>query len=75
LAVIDESAVDHAAALEAQGEVDEDRVPLLVRLLEWFNAPLSSLPDHVREALGKVALVTTFNSIAVLLYVMVFRRH
>jgi hypothetical protein len=81
LAVIDEAAVEQAAQREAaeataaQGELDEERVPLLVRLLEWMNAPLSSLPDPLRELLGKIALVTTLNSVAVLLYVMIFRRH
>lgn len=78
VAVIDEAAVEHAADLDDQAAVDAenvaDRVPLIVRLLEWLNAPLSGLPDSVREALGKVALVTTFNSLAVLLYVLIFRR-
>jgi hypothetical protein len=81
LAVIDEAAVEHAAQLEAaetaaQSELDGGRrASLLVRLLEWLNAPLSSLSEELREALGKVALVTMFNSVAVLLYVMIFRRH
>jgi hypothetical protein len=46
-----------------------------VRILEWVNSPLAGLSDEIREALGKVALVTTLNAVAVLTYVLVFRRH
>lgn len=50
-------------------------VPLLVRVLEWINAPLAGLSDGVRTAIGKIAIVTTFNAVGVLLYVLIFRRH
>jgi len=33
------------------------------------------MPDGLREFLGKVAVLTMFNSIAVLMYVLIFRRH
>jgi hypothetical protein len=38
------------------------------------NAPLSGFSDGAREGLGKVALVTTVNAVAVLAYVLIFRR-
>ena len=69
-AVIDEDEVDLDAAPD-----EEFQTPLLVRLLEWMNAPLSGLSDQAREAVGKVALVTTLNAVAVLTYVLLFRRH
>jgi hypothetical protein len=69
-AVIDEDEVD----LDA-GPAEEFQPPLLVRVLEWINAPLSGLSDAAREAVGKVALVTTLNAVAVLTYVLLFRRH
>jgi hypothetical protein len=69
-AVIDEDEVD----LDAEAD-EEFQTPLLVRVLEWINAPLSDLSDGAREALGKVALVTTLNAVAVLTYVLLFRRH
>jgi hypothetical protein len=52
----------------------EEREPLLLRFLEWLNAPLANLSDSARAALGKVAIATTVNALAVLLYVLVFRR-
>jgi hypothetical protein len=50
-------------------------LPFYLKPLEWINAPLAALPDRVRELLGKVALLTFFNAVAVLLYVMIFRKH
>ena len=69
-AVIDEDEVD----LDAE-PAEQFQTPLLVRVLEWINAPLSGLSDAAREAVGKVALVTTLNAVAVLTYVLLFRRH
>ena len=48
--------------------------PLLVRVLEWINVPLLGWPDAVREAMGKVAILTLLNAVAVLLYVLWLRR-
>lgn len=49
--------------------------PLPLRVLAWVSAPLDACPDHVREAIGKVAILTTVNAIAVLVYVVFFRPH
>ncbi len=51
------------------------RSPFFLRPLELLNAPLEMLPDTVRDAIGKVAVVTLVNSVAVIAYVMLFRRH
>ncbi len=51
------------------------RLPLALRPLAALNAPLVDYPDRVRDAIGKVAVVTLLNSLAVLTYVAVFRRH
>ena len=48
--------------------------PLWVRPLVWLNAPLSALPSPLRDAMGKIGLVTTLNAAAILLYVAVIRR-
>ncbi|HYE19400.1 MAG TPA: hypothetical protein VEA69_13200 [Tepidisphaeraceae bacterium] len=70
--VIEESAEE---PLEAEmADAADARVPMLVRVLEWMNAPLAGLSDGVREGLGKVAIVTTLNAVAVLLYVLIFRK-
>jgi hypothetical protein len=50
------------------------RISVLVKILEWINSPMLLFPDAVREAIGKVAILTTFNAAAVIVYVMVFRR-
>lgn len=48
-------------------------LPLLLRPLEWINRPFEGLPETLRQDLGKVAIVTTLNSLAVLIYVVFFR--
>ncbi len=50
------------------------RSGLLLKPLEWFNAPFNSLPDAVRDVAGQVAIVTLVNALAVLLYIVLFRR-
>jgi hypothetical protein len=60
---------------EQQVAPDEQRPPLLVRVLEVINLPFEACPQVVRDALGKVAILTALNSIGVLLYVMLLRRH
>lgn len=52
----------------------EECLPVYLKPLEWVNAPLSSVPESVREAMGKVAIVTLVNAIAVLIYVLLFRQ-
>jgi hypothetical protein len=72
---IDESAIDFSPALDGDPEDAPPRVPFLVRALELLNAPLAGLSAGVREAMGKVALITAVNAIAVFVYVLVFRKH
>jgi len=48
---------------------------VLLRPLEWVNAPLNACSDTVRETLGKVAIMTLINALAILLYVMFLRKH
>jgi hypothetical protein len=50
-------------------------LPLILKPLEWINAPLDAFPDRVREAIGKIAILTMMNAVAVLTYVLIFRRH
>jgi hypothetical protein len=55
-------------------ENDEgQKLPLYLRPLEWLNLPLSFCGDSVRDTLGKVAIVTLVNALAILLYVLIFR--
>jgi hypothetical protein len=54
---------------------DNAPMPMYVRLLEALNSPFASMPNPLREFLGKVAILTLFNSLAVLVYVLIFRRH
>jgi hypothetical protein len=49
-------------------------LPIYLKPLAWVNAPILLLPRTLRDALGKVALLTMFNAVAVLLYVVIFRR-
>jgi len=59
----------------AEATEDSTPLPMYVRALEILNAPFAAMPDGLREFLGKVAVLTMFNSIAVLMYVLIFRRH
>jgi hypothetical protein len=49
------------------------RTPLPVRVLEWVNKPLAGLPEAVRQAMGKVAILTLINAVLVLVYVLLVR--
>ena len=49
------------------------RMPIVVRILEILDAPFSGLSERARETLAKVAIVTIFNGLAILLYLILFR--
>jgi hypothetical protein len=50
-------------------------LPLYLRPLEWLSAPLEACPETLREVIGKVAIVTLVNALAVLAYVLLLRKH
>lgn len=65
-----------AASLNLNSADEQEPGPSIwLRPLEWLNAPLNFLPDLIREAMGKIALLTLFNAVAVLIYVFFFRKH
>ena len=49
------------------------KLPLYLRPLEWLSFPLTRCTDDARDAVGKVAIVTLVNALAILLYVLIFR--
>jgi hypothetical protein len=53
----------------------ESKWAVLLRPLVWINSPLDAWPDAVRDAIGKIGLLTLFNAAAVIAYVLIFRRH
>ncbi len=57
---------------------DEDPLaplPIWLRPLEWLSAPMDVFSDEVRSFFGKAAILTLVNSAAVIIYVLMFRRH
>jgi hypothetical protein len=64
---------DSFLAEEPSPADESDRTPLPVRVLEWVNKPLAGLPEAVRQAMGKVAILTLINAILVLVYVLLVR--
>ncbi|HZL36805.1 MAG TPA: hypothetical protein VFC78_15910 [Tepidisphaeraceae bacterium] len=56
------------------GATESRATPWYVRVLEWINSPLDAYPESVREMVGKIAIITGVNAVAVLIYVLVFRR-
>lgn len=80
-AELEESALERAAlqrsaatgATPAKPHV-EVKPSILVRLLEIINLPVNAIPDSVRDTLGRVAILTSMNSLGVLLYMILFRK-
>ena len=67
-----ESAAAMASA-SPPGQPDE-RAPFYLRLLEWINSPLARCPDPVRDAIGKIAILTAVNAILILAYLLFLRK-
>jgi hypothetical protein len=63
--------------IEASGAADQahHKPHIFLRPLEWMSVPLLACPEGVREVLGKLAIITLVNAIAVFVYVLIFRRH
>ena len=53
----------------------EPPLPFYLKPLEWISRPMDAMPESVRVAVGKIALLTLFNALAVLIYVLLFRKH
>lgn len=68
-ALLDEAV---ATAPRASGESVAGSILLLP--LRLLNAPFGGLGDRTRDALGQIGIVTLLNAIAVLVYVLWFRR-
>src|SRR5579884_4220166 len=66
-----------AAMAELQAEfLEDDRpLPFWLKPLEWLNAPIDLLPETLRDIIGKIALLTLFNAVAVFIYVLFIRKH
>jgi hypothetical protein len=50
-----------------------DSIPFYLLPLVWINAPLAKYSDDVRDMIGKIAITTLINAMAVLIYVLLFR--
>jgi hypothetical protein len=68
-----ETQTGNALTGTAEGATPTAALPLFLRPLEWINAPFAAIPDAARAALGKVAIATLINAVAVLAYVILFR--
>lgn len=62
-----------ASVLDALPDVGESRWVWLVRVLELLDSPFASMSTETRDLVGKVAIVTLMNAIAVLAYVYLVR--
>jgi hypothetical protein len=59
---------------EPQLPEGEQRAGLVLRILDWINMPLDYIGGNGRLIAGRVAIVTLFNALAVLVYVVFFRK-
>jgi hypothetical protein len=70
------AAAADAVVAESEPQASADAsLPLLLRPLEWLNAPFDACPDFLRELVGKAAILTVVNAGAVIFYVHFIRRH
>jgi hypothetical protein len=76
-------ASSHSSAKTIASHDDIDNAPahgdakspsLLVSLLALVSSPLDAFPDHTRDLIGKIAILTMLNALCVLAYVVFFRR-
>ncbi len=61
---------DDIAAIDA-----DDSLPPYLKPLEWLSAPLANASESMRDAIGKIAILTLVNAFAILIYVLFIRRH
>jgi hypothetical protein len=52
----------------------ERGAPVMVRILSPLNRPFAACPEGIRDTLGKIAILTTMNSLGILIYLMLFKR-
>lgn len=68
----------HAMSLDphptSEATQDGPSPSLLVTLLALVSSPLDAFPDHIRDLIGKAAILTMLNALCVLAYVIFFRR-
>jgi len=64
-----------AADAKVSVEADDDRVPIYLKPLVWLNIPFETCPSLIRQMLGRAGIVTLVNAIAVLTYVLFFKKH
>jgi hypothetical protein len=62
------------SAQAAPQVVEDDSLPLYLKPLEWLSAPLSIFPPTVRDLVGKAAIVTLINAVAIIAYILIVRR-
>jgi len=49
--------------------------PPILLPVRWLSAPLDGFSDDVRDTIGKIAILTTVNAVAILVYVLFVRGH
>lgn len=74
-ALAERGALTGQMRLDADGAPSTAADPLPIRILAWINSPLDSCSEFGREAIGKIAILTTVNAISVLIYVLFLRHH
>lgn len=74
LAAVLDPAVANKATSASSDQGDDEPLPVWLRPLAWINRPFENLSDDVRALLGQAAIMTALNALAVILYVVIFRR-
>jgi hypothetical protein len=69
------SAATETSPQDSAANISMTPLPFYLKPLHWLNAPLDACPAMVRQLLGMAAIVTLFNAVLVLMYVLIFRKH
>ena len=70
----EEPETDAVAEDEQHASEERSQAPAWLIPLELVNRPFESIPDSIRSALGKAAILTLINATALLVYVFKFRK-
>lgn len=70
-----EAPFDNVTDVESDYPAQPAPLPFFLKPLEWINAPLNACSPQVRQILGRAGIVTLLNALAVLGYVVLFRKH
>lgn len=72
---VDSQSLASGGADSLQDLEECESLPIYLKPLAWINAPLVKVSPSTRQVMGKLGILTMVNALAVLAYVVFFRKH